>query len=268
MSRAASPATLHDAPPEPALPEETAIILCAGRGARLGGDQGPKALLSVGGCSILERQTRALRAVGVRQIAVVVGHEPVRVVAACDDLARRLDVGFTFFHNVSWAHTNTAYSMRLATPFMRGRAAYTLNGDVLFPREVLRALRRSGKKIALAIDVKTCGAEEVKVVLDEGDRLLAIDKRLEANHATGELIGVARFDAEGGAAFARAVEDELCDAGINSYYDYALSRLPPAVAATGVRFHGVPMIEIDFPEDLARARDEVAPRIHALDEAE
>jgi choline kinase len=241
-----------------------AVILAAGNGTRLAAS-GPKALLEVGGLSILERQVRALRAASVREIVVVVGYQRERLVAACDALAARLDVHFTFVANPRWAETNTAWSMALAAPLMVGAPTFTLNGDVLFPRAVLAALASAGGPIALAIDVKPCGDEEVKVTLDAGDRLLAIDKRLDRGEAIGEFIGIARFDDGASEPFARALAEELAQAGPHTYYDYALRRLPPALRPRGVRFTGVPMIEIDFPEDLARARVEVEPRIRELD---
>lgn len=249
----------------PLPPAERAVILCAGNGKRLGGSPGPKALLEVGGRTILERQVSALRALGVRDVVLVVGYERERVYELCQKLGPALDVVFTFVVNEQWACTNTAYSMRLAAPYMAAQPTYTLNGDVLFPRSVLAGLAQSRRRVALAIDVKPCGAEEVKVALTDEDELAAIDKRLGTDGATGEFIGLARFDAEAGAAFARALDEELGDAGLMTYYDYALSRMARAFRAHGVRFQGVPMIEIDFPEDLARARDEVEPRIRALD---
>lgn len=246
---------------------ERAVILAAGNGRRLGATRGPKALLEVGGSTILERQVDALRAAGVRDVVVVVGYQRERVVEACAPLGRRLGVRFTFVENESWAETNTAYSMSLAAPFMVGQPTFTLNGDVLFPRSLLRDLR-VGRSIALAIDVKACGAEEVKVLLDDHGRLNSIDKRLDPAGAAGEFIGVARFEGHAAQLFARALDDELHDAGLGTYYDYALARLPGHVRPYGVRFIGVPMIEIDFPEDLARARDEIEPRIRELDLAD
>lgn len=48
-----------------------AIILAAGKGIRLGGLA--KASLQIGGCSLLERLTTALRAAGVADVSVVIG---------------------------------------------------------------------------------------------------------------------------------------------------------------------------------------------------
>ena len=52
------------------------IILTAGRGDRLRPITGnrPKCLATVGGCTILERQLRALHACGVSRIVVITGY--------------------------------------------------------------------------------------------------------------------------------------------------------------------------------------------------
>lgn len=54
-----------------------AVILAAGYSSRMGGS--PKALLPLGGSTMLGLAVRSLRAAGVRRIRVVTGHEPVAV---------------------------------------------------------------------------------------------------------------------------------------------------------------------------------------------
>jgi choline kinase len=242
------------------------LILAAGNGKRLGTTVGPKALLPIDDRTILERQASALASAGVEEIVIVVGYHMELVERHCEAIEKQGAVRFTFVENPRWADTQTVYSMCLAAPYLEGRPTFTLNGDVLFPRSVLQTLRASGRPAALAIDEKLCGAEEVKVSLDADDRLLAIHKGLDPTRATGEFIGVAWFDPEAGARFRLALEEELHEHGQMSYYDYALIRASCG-PTHGVRFRGIPMIEIDFPEDLQRAREDVAPRIRVLDAA-
>ena len=70
-----------------------AVILAAGRGDRLRdvtGDR-PKCLAPIGGCTLLERQIRSLRACGIETITVVAGFRADDVRRACgpDDRSRR-----------------------------------------------------------------------------------------------------------------------------------------------------------------------------------
>jgi choline kinase len=246
---------------------ERGIILAAGNGRRLGYTAGPKALVSIHGRTILERQVTALARAGVREVLVVVGYMRELVQEHCAALETRIGVEITQVVNPHWAKTNTVYSMHLAIGLLEGRDAFTLNGDVLFPTGVLAGLRAAGRAIALAVDEKPCGQEEVKVKLGPDDSLQAIHKGMASAEAAGEFIGIARFTAAAASSFHRALEDELREHGPMSYYDYALSRLPVETQAHGVRFRDVPMIEIDFPEDLERAQLDVALRIRALEEA-
>src|SRR3954464_13453545 len=82
------------------------IILAAGKGSRLNGTIGdkPKCLLRVGGKTLVERQIETLRAVGITDIAVVVGCQAESVRHSCG--AR-----ITYIENSRFAQTNSLYSL-------------------------------------------------------------------------------------------------------------------------------------------------------------
>src|SRR5215467_6441574 len=85
-----------------------AIILAAGKGSRLNGligDQ-PKCLIRIGELTLIERQIRTLKAAGVHDIVVVVGHGAGQVRAVCDSDA-------TFVENPIYDRTNSLFSLWL-----------------------------------------------------------------------------------------------------------------------------------------------------------
>ncbi len=101
-------------------PVRSAIILAAGRGSRLGGDEAgmSKALLDVGGETIIRYQVRRLRECGVDRLAVVTGFlaEAVRGHLAGEDIA--------WFHNEEFSTTNSCTrSCSRATTRSRGRSS-------------------------------------------------------------------------------------------------------------------------------------------------
>jgi len=232
-----------------------AIILAAGAGRRLG-TADPKCMVRIGGESIIHRQLTAFRAVGVDEFVVVVGHEQ-------DQLRRHLagqPGRFTYVVNERYAETNTIYSLYLARDQIDDTFFYA-NADVVFDRRLTDRLMAADASTALAVDVATCGEEEVKVIVRDG-RIARISKRLDPADCLGEFVGIARFGAELSSAFVKALETCVeIENAVTDYFERAVDRLCPDWVLTPVDVSDLPCIEIDFPEDLTRARDEILPRL-------
>jgi len=232
-----------------------AIILAAGAGRRLG-TTGPKCMVRVGGESIIHRQLAAFGTVGVDEFVVVVGHEQ-------DQLRRHLagqPGRFTYVVNERYAETNTIYSLYLARDQINDTFFYA-NADVVFDRRLTERLARPDAGTALAVDVAACGEEEVKVIVQNG-RITRISKRLDPADCLGEFVGVARFGAELSAAFVNALENCVeVENEVTDYFERAVDRLCPDWVLTPVDVSDLPCIEIDFPEDLAVARNDIAPQL-------
>jgi len=91
-----------------------AVILAAGRGARLGLPGQPKVLAPVAGVPLLLRTLRTLAAAGVRTVVIVVGHRAGDVMAAVAGNEAGLRVAFV--RSRRFASTNNAYSQLAANP--------------------------------------------------------------------------------------------------------------------------------------------------------
>jgi choline kinase len=236
-----------------------AIILVAGKGSRLAPytDDRPKCMILVGGRSILDHQLDALAAAGVLEVVLVVGCMQEMVKA---HLAERSEFSFTFIENERYAETNTAYSLWLARWEMTDDFIY-MNGDVLIHPEVIRRLIGALAPQSLAVERKTCGDEEVKVLLN-GCRITALSKTVPPADAYGEFIGIAHFSRRFGPAFRASLEEVIeRDQLLKVYFELALERLLVSHVLTAIDISDLPTIEIDFPEDLQRAEIEVLPRI-------
>ena len=85
-----------------------AIILAAGSGTRIAGTAlKPKALIEIGGISLLKRQIDSLRRENVNDIVVVVGFQG-------DSIRREYPDGVQFVENAKFAETSSLYSLWLA----------------------------------------------------------------------------------------------------------------------------------------------------------
>lgn len=241
-------------------PQKTAILLAAGRARRLGSltDNRPKCLLEVGDRTLIEHQVDSLRRVGVERFVVVVGYRAEQVRRACGK-------GVEYVRNDAFATTNSLYSLGLAMDRVSGGFVLT-NADVLYDPELLSRLLDSRHKDALLFEPGVdLGDEEMKVRISAEGRVTAMAKSLRRGEYSGENLGVLKFSDAAVERLRPIVQDLLRDP------ENARSAWAPRAFDTFCRENelmavptgGLPWVEIDFPDDLAHARDVVWPRIRA-----
>ena len=235
----------------------TAIILAAGRGGRLGAltSERPKCLLRVGVRSLMEQQLEALHEQGLESVVVVAGYRAEAVEAELNDRARLL-------LNPRHAETNSLYSLWLAREFAAD-GFVLLNADVLFDPEILARVLHSPHPEAFAVERRRkFTPEEMKVEL-AGERILAMSKDLPAERAHAENVGVLKFSAEGARLLFDRMEELLTAGAETQFCPFAFNAIADERPLHAVPIDGLPWIEIDFVEDLMRAREEILPAILA-----
>jgi choline kinase len=236
------------------------IILAAGRGRRLAGvlRDRPKCLLEFGETTLLGHQVAALAGAGIGEFIIVVGYEKEQIISH----ARTLPYRFRFVENPLFAETNTIYSLWLAREFFDRDFVYC-NADVLFDYRIARQVVETYPESTLACAVGPCGEEEVKIILADG-RITRIGKDLDIPRCFGEFIGVGKFVSGVNARFAQILSDCVKNRGLwNRFFEYAVDRLAGEAVLRCVDVSKMPAVEIDYPEDLERARAEVFPAMAA-----
>jgi L-glutamine-phosphate cytidylyltransferase len=239
-----------------------AIVLAAGRGARLRGVTGalPKCLARVGSCTLLERQLSTLRSCGIDAVTVVAGYGASHVRRVCGP-------GVGVVHNARFASTNSLYSLWLARDLLAD-GFLVLNSDVLFPRQLLEDLLTARYEDALLVAARGAGEysdEEMKVQIRAG-RIAAISKAIDPAEADGENIGVGRFGQSGAALLVEEMNRLVADGGVREWLPAAFAAFCRRRPLWAIESRGFPWIEIDFPEDYWRACGEILPAIDALDD--
>jgi choline kinase len=242
-----------------------AVILAAGVARRLAPltDRTHKALLTVGERPLLARMLDALDAVGVRETLLVVGHCAEQVRAAAGTHWRRMSIRYVDNPEYTRGSALSLFAARglLAEPTL------IMDADVLFPRELLRRLLDTPSPSAFPID---CGfqdtGEEVKYYT-RGDRVIALGKKVvpDSWELVGEGVGFFKCGAEAGPELVRLLERVIAESNGLSEYEDALNLLVGQHHVGWVDVTGLPWTEIDFAEDLRRARDEVLPHVVRLD---
>ena len=230
-----------------------AIILAAGCGSRLKGAIGnrPKCLADIDGETLLDQQLRLLEAAG-REILVVVGYQ--------DDAVRQ-HVGSraTVVHNPAWDKTNSLYSLWLCRNHIE-KQTLVLNCDVLAHPAVYQAVLDVSPNV-FAYDSTSGGeAEHMKVEFKNG-LLSSMSKRLPFDRTHGENVGLLNFDYHTMLLLFQEASTLIDTSGSNMWVAAAVERVATRVPIRGIDIAGLPWIEIDFADDLGRARVDIWPKI-------
>ena len=236
-----------------------ALILSAGQGSRLlplTADK-PKCLLPIGPFCLIEWQLRELMDAGVTEVVVVVGYGADQVEETLDRWRRPgLDIRTIFnpFFNVA----DNLASCWLARHEM-DQDFLILNGDTLFEAAILKTVLASPKApITITIDCKEYYDSDDMKVHVEGDQLVSVGKTLPAEETNGESIGMILFRDNGPALFADMLDQFMhTPEGLKTWYLRVIDRLAKTGAVAAASIEGKVWGEVDFLEDLERARQMV-----------
>lgn len=233
-----------------------ALILAAGCSNRLKPltEKIPKTLLA------LNENTKIIDCIienclqhNIRDFYIVTGHGHKEL----ELHLKKYDLNFEFIHNPEYAHKGNVYSYYLG--LQKIDDDYILiNSDTIFHADILKNLLADAAQNALSIDdVKELSAEEMKIIHDN-KRINKIHKTLAPKNAHGEYIGVAKFSHQAKNNLLQAVE-EILKSDDSLYYEDALQKaIDNNLIITAVSTSGLPCMEIDTPEDLAKAKKLIA----------
>jgi choline kinase len=245
-----------------------AIIFAAGLCSRLGPHTKdlPKTLLKVGELTILDRMIIGLDKVGIKDISIVVGYASTRLrsyVLTTSSTLVQNRIKFDFIENTNLDIGNI-YSFWLARNKMI-EDFILLNSDVVFHYGILESLIResSGISALLIDDSKTLGAEEMKVKIKDGGRIIKdITKKLDPKTANGEYIGITKISHDDVSKILEKVDQLLSEKKFPLYYEDAFRLVAnESELLSGCSTRGLPWTEIDTVEDMNYARNTVLPRI-------
>ena len=232
----------------------TAVILVAGIGSRLRPitDDRPKALVDLGGETILARAVRLLVSYGVRKIVLATGYREDAVRAAMEGAP----IAVEYCRNPEFDRTQNSVSLALCRQALGSDAFFKLDGDVVFQRQVLERLDASSSELAVAVDAgRMLDAEAMKVTVSGLD-ITAFGKGIELARSAGESIGIERIAAGASGVLFDAMDQAIAGGETGLYYEDFYSRLIAAsrLRAEAVPVRDLPWTEVDDYADLEKAR--------------
>jgi choline kinase len=138
-----------------------------------------------------------------------------------------------------------------------------MDADVLYPAPMLERLIRSTHPTALLVDreYSTEDDDPVLVPVKEGRPFEFQKKWTGTADFVGESIGFFKIGSGDLAMLIAETHARSAGAEVRDSYDDVLRAMVLADRFGYEDVTGVPWTEIDFPDDLTRARDEVLPRI-------
>lgn len=240
-----------------------AIILAAGVGRRLGIDH-PKCLLEFNGRSLLQRHLDLLKSLGVEEVVVGVGHLAEQVIEAIDQYGHS---DFTrTIHNPRYKLGSIISLWILREELAYGGDVLLMDADVLYDQKMLVRLIETDHENSFLLDRGfEEGDEPVKLCVRDG-LLIEFRKQLAEDlefDFYGESVGFFRFGSKMAERLAERTEDYLAKELFEEHYEEALRDLmlesPEDFGFEDVT--GIPWVEIDFPEDIARAEQKILPPI-------
>jgi choline kinase len=230
------------------------IVLAAGRGSRLGPHTAdrPKALIEIGGRTLLDRQVAALRHAGAREVAVVTGWRAGAFTG----------LGLPVFANPDWASTSMVRSLECASAWLERETCVVCYGDIVFHPEDARGLAATAADLCIAYD--PCwlpmwrarfadplqDAETFRA--DSSGRLLEIGGRPEAvDQVHGQYLGLLLFTPAGWAEAAKVAAERGPGGDVPAHMTDLLGRIVRAARCEVLTFPVThPWWEFDLPSDL------------------
>ncbi|MSU36629.1 MAG: hypothetical protein EXS36_16325 [Pedosphaera sp.] len=243
-----------------------AFIYAAGRATRLGPAyaNSPKILIEIGGRSLLDWHIQRLASVGVRKIFIVTGHVRKAVASVLPALRSAHNVELDELVNLDF-NEGSVLSVAASLPLVLACDCPVLmmDGDVLYPSEMLRRLIDSQHPTCLLMDCNYSTEDDDPVLVPmRGGQPFDFSKgwRGEADHV-GESIGFFKISPADFPLLAEETRRRAAGAGRRDSYDDVVRTMVVAGRFGAEDVTGLPWTEVDFPKDVEFARSKVLPAI-------
>jgi len=169
-----------------------AIILAAGIASRLRPltDHCPKCLLEINNKSILERTIESLKINNIKDITIVTGYLNHMIEEFIKSRFNNLNI--TFIKNEAYDSTNNIYSLWLALKNVEDEVIL-LDSDIIYDPKLIKILINSKEEDVLLSNNHTLGEEEIKIIVNNENKITEISKVCDISKAIGESIGIERM---------------------------------------------------------------------------
>ena len=242
-----------------------AIILAAGIGNRLAeqSKNKPKSLLEFDGKSLLERHIEILLANHINDIIIVTGYESEIIIDHLNEIPAKIQ----FINNPRYTE-GSIISLGCARDILDNETGFILmDADVLYDQQILERLINSDINNCFLLDQDFIpGDEPVKLCINKQGHIIEFRKQIAEDidfNVIGESVGFFKFNNAIGKRIINRIDEYLADNDNDAPYEEVLRDLlledPGCFGYEDIT--GLAWIEIDFPEDITRAKTEILPNL-------
>ena len=228
------------------------VLLAAGRGRRFGKRTArlPKCLVPIGGGqTLLSRYLDSFRALGLRDIVLVVGHEKEKIVRECVEKGRGLSIKFLV--NPDYKKGSVVSLFTAAAELSEN--CLIMDADVYFRTSQLKTLLGAARSSFLVDPLSKSTGEEM-MLMAAGGRLVRVSKKTAKRlKIIGEATGFLKLTGPDGAALARILEKTVRSGRTGVEYEECYNELMKK-RRLGFRKIAGFWTEMDFEEDLSVIR--------------
>ena len=245
-------------------PVVRAVILAAGSGNRLKqlGNQ-PKCLLEFGGATLLQRHLKALAGLQIDDVTICLGYKAGLIM---DALERSPFTHVRCVFNSAFREGSVVSLWTTRETLRGGDDVLLMDADVLYTPIILERLVSNTNANCFLLDRDfVAGDEPVKLCLRDG---MIVEFRKQLDPALrysmcGESVGFFKFSPEAAGALATMTDYYVDKDRREAPYEEALRDLvlqqPQDYGVEDIT--GLPWVEIDFPQDVTLAREDILPAI-------
>ena len=234
-----------------------ALIFAAGKGKRikeLAGDL-PKCLLEIAlGKTIIENLLDVLLLNNIKEVVIVVGYNGQKIMSKLGNQYKNMKI--TYIWNKNFETTNSSYSFYITKDYIKEGCLHFNADNVMHPKIIEILINDPHKDAFMYDNITPACDEDGKVRINNKGIMLEVSKKLDNKYYW--IIGSGKLSAEGVKKTVKIIEKDmkkwkkvnipivLCEKDIDVYV---------------VSTKALPFGEVDTPEDLKKAREEIYPRI-------
>jgi L-glutamine-phosphate cytidylyltransferase len=228
------------------------LVAAAGRCTRLQdlSAKRSKVLLDLGSETLLDTILRHFTEAGIGETFIAVGFDAPAVRTFVKQRAQCI-------LNPFFEHYGILGSLWQARAYLEGTPFVFTTGDHYFALPRLQAFLsdQPEAEVLVDVDLKHCDDEDMKVYIHRSGKLRTMTKTVLDGTVLGEFTGLARFSADGSRQFFETLEKHVWQHGIQGYVADVLCTYHKKWELAFHLSADHRRIEVDFPCDLARARE-------------
>ncbi len=244
-----------------------AIILAAGIGKRLGEISGgkPKCLLEFNGISLLHRHVTLLTQLGISNILIVTGYRQDDVITELDKISATAGIKTVFNPDYESGSVISLWTARSCLD--SDEDIILMDADVLYHPDIMQTLFNTRHENCFLLDREfEAGDEPVKICV-HGNTMVEFRKQIDSQlkfDFQGESVGFFRLGSKVANELVKRclyyIENDQEDTPFEEALRDLLLQAPDTFDYEDIS--GLPWIEIDFPEDVGRAENEILKKIN------